>query len=146
MLPPSRYKTFISDTPTRQPGQGSEEEVQKRDLRAELLAAEAAHFAKTKGAKEETTTTEKVSAPKRQLEGGPQDGGGPDEEEDPEAKRRRILEETREIDADSIASDSDSSEEDRLVPIPDSRGQTKLMNSAMTKRMKLRSSCGNWKK
>ncbi|KAL1988475.1 hypothetical protein VTN96DRAFT_9530 [Rasamsonia emersonii] len=95
----------------RQPGQGSEEEVRKRDLRAELLAAEAAHFAKTKGTKEETTT-EKVSAPKRQLEDGTHDGGGPEEEEDLEAKRRRILEETREIDADSIASDSDSSEED----------------------------------
>lgn len=145
MLPPTGYKTFISDTPTRQPGQGSEEEVRKRDLRAELLAAEAAHFAKTKGTKEETTT-EKVSAPKRQLEDGTHDGGGPEEEEDLEAKRRRILEETREIDADSIASDSDSSEEDRWVPIPDSQGQTKLTNSAMTKRMKLPSSCENWKK
>ncbi|KAL1964984.1 hypothetical protein VTN77DRAFT_6184 [Rasamsonia byssochlamydoides] len=95
----------------RQPGQGGEEETRKRDLRAELLAAEAAHFAKTKGVKEEATAAEKVPAPKRQLEAPTPDGGGPDEE-DLEAKRRRILEETRDIDADSIASDSDSSEED----------------------------------
>jgi protein CWC15 len=37
------------------------------------------------------------------------------EEEDPEAKRRRILEETRDIDADSIGSEGDSSDEDRQV-------------------------------
>ena len=36
-----------------------------------------------------------------------------DEEEDPVAKRRRILEETRDIDADSDDSDSDSSDDER---------------------------------
>lgn len=39
-----------------------------------------------------------------------EDGG---EDEDPEAKRRRILEETRDIDADSDGSASESSEEER---------------------------------
>ena len=43
---------------------------------------------------------------KRQLEAPSNEG------EDPEAKRRRILEETRDVDADSSGSDSDSSEED----------------------------------
>jgi len=76
-----------------------------------LLQAEAAHFAKTKGgpvlAEPETTT----NTSKRQLENG--DG---EEEEDPEAKRRRILEETRDIDADSDdAGEDDSSEDDRFV-------------------------------
>jgi protein CWC15 len=53
-----------------------------------------------------------TSAPKRQLESRPED----DAEEDIDAKRRRILEETRDIDADSEAgSDEDSSEDDRLV-------------------------------
>lgn len=53
-----------------------------------------------------------VSAPKRQLESRPED----DAEEDMEAKRRRILEETRDIDADSDGgSDEDSTEDDRLV-------------------------------
>lgn len=48
---------------------------------------------------------------KRQLEAGPgQDG---EVGEDIEAKRRRVLEETRDIDADSDGSSSASSEEDR---------------------------------
>lgn len=51
------------------------------------------------------------AAPKRQLEGAP-DTDGAEAEEDPEAKRRRILEETREIDADSEGSEDDSSEEE----------------------------------
>ena len=36
-----------------------------------------------------------------------------EDEEDPEAKRRRILEETRDIDADSDEAEDDSSEDDR---------------------------------
>ncbi|KAL1998044.1 hypothetical protein VTN02DRAFT_140 [Thermoascus thermophilus] len=94
----------------RQPGQGNEAETKARDLRAELLQAEAAHFAKKKGVKEEESVAIKPPPPKRLIEGAP-GGDGPDDE-DPEAKRRRILEETRDIDADSVASDSDSSEED----------------------------------
>ncbi|KAL1991238.1 hypothetical protein VTN49DRAFT_5742 [Thermomyces lanuginosus] len=95
--------TFLK---TRQPGQGSQEEIAKRDLRAELLAAEAAHFAKKNGQKQETPA-EPTQPPKRQLEEGLED-----EEEDMEAKRRRILEETRDIDADSVGSEDESSEED----------------------------------
>jgi hypothetical protein len=53
-----------------------------------------------------------ASALKRQLESGSED----DAEEDADAKRRRILEETRDIDADSEAgSGEDSSEDDRLI-------------------------------
>jgi protein CWC15 len=53
-----------------------------------------------------------ASTPKRQLERPPKD----DTEEDIDAKRRRILEETRDIDADSEAgSNEDSSEDDRSV-------------------------------
>lgn len=50
------------------------------------------------------------NAPKRQLESAPADGSG--ETEDPEAKRRRILEETRDIDADSDGSEEESSDEE----------------------------------
>ena len=49
---------------------------------------------------------------KRQLEiGVGRDGDG---HENPDAKRRRILEETRDIDADSDASGSDTSDGDRF--------------------------------
>ncbi|KAJ6028050.1 hypothetical protein N7540_003626 [Penicillium herquei] len=96
----------------RQPGQGGDADNEVRDLRAELLKAEAAHFAKKNGVPvDETAATE--PAPKRQLESTPADAeneGG--EVEDPEAKRRRILEETRDIDADSDGSEEDSSEEE----------------------------------
>lgn len=103
---------LVSDTLARQPGQGTEAETQARDLRAELLQAEAAHFAKKNGIKQEESVAAKPPPPKRLLEGG-LGGGEPKEEEDPEAKRRRILEETRDIDADSVGSLSESSEEDR---------------------------------
>ncbi|KAG5297844.1 Cwf15/Cwc15 cell cycle control family protein [Histoplasma ohiense] len=101
--------TFLK---TRQPGQGGDAD-EKRDLRTELLKAEAAHFAK-KGISQDksapSTTAIDPSIPKRQLENGPSEYEN-GETEDPESKRRRILEETRDIDADSAGSESDSSED-----------------------------------
>lgn len=95
-----------------QPGQGGDADAQPRDLRAQLLEAEAAHF--NKGDSTKTTNTsasEPTTSSKRQIEAGlGQDG---DEEESIEAKRRRVLEETRHIDADSEDSSSASSEEER---------------------------------
>lgn len=93
----------------RQPGQGGDADHQPRDLRAELLAAEAAHQAKKDGRQPDETSGVSI-APKRplQLEQGPDSGA----EEDPDAKRRRVLEETRDIDADSDGVNSDSSEEE----------------------------------
>lgn len=99
-------------TSRSQPGQGGEADG-PRDLRAELLAAEAAHFAKTKGVTDEAPT-EPVPRVKRDLE---EDAEANLDSEDIEAKRRRILEETRDIDADSIGSESDSSEEERYVHV-----------------------------
>ncbi|KAL9087616.1 MAG: hypothetical protein Q9165_006540 [Trypethelium subeluteriae] len=114
------YKTLKH----RQSGQGNEAENSQRDLRAELLEAEAAHFAKKgksatggissagaiKGAKnqlaiENGTTREG----KRNIDDEIDDSG-----EDPEAKRRRlILEEAADIDRDSdISSDEEDDEED----------------------------------
>ncbi|RMZ74798.1 hypothetical protein DV737_g5721, partial [Chaetothyriales sp. CBS 132003] len=81
----------------RQPGQGGAADTEVRDLRAELLAAESAHFAKTKGATA-PSTGDSSKAPKRELESPPESTG----DEDAEAKRRRILEESRDIDADSF--------------------------------------------
>lgn len=111
----------------RQPGQGDTAETEVRDLRAELLRAEAAHFAKKNGKREvsadngdqlriEAPSAAASASAKRSLENNAKDGtasGTVDGmEEDPEAKRRRlILEEAREIDADSERSDSDSSDE-----------------------------------
>ncbi|KAL1870532.1 hypothetical protein VTK73DRAFT_2606 [Phialemonium thermophilum] len=104
----------------RKPGQGGDADRNVRDLRAELEAAEAAHFAKVRGGAPLPSSDAEASngkgtsgAGKRPLElesssrAGNGGGGGTDEE-DPEAKRRRILEETRDIDAD----DSEDEEED----------------------------------
>lgn len=104
--PVSRYKGRDANSGDRKPGQGGDADQKVRDLRAELLQAEAAHFAKTRGG--DVAVGEGTgSLPKRELEAG---GGG---EEDLEAKRRRILEESRDVDADSEGEgDSDSSEED----------------------------------
>ncbi|KAL8783931.1 MAG: hypothetical protein Q9213_004261 [Squamulea squamosa] len=100
-----------SDYPQSKPGQGGDADAQPRDLRAQLLEAEAAHFSKS----DSTTTkpkaiSEPTTSSKRQLEAAPDENG--EGEEDIEAKRRRVLEETRHIDADSEGSSNASSEED----------------------------------
>lgn len=98
----------------RQPGQGGDADTEPRDLRAELLKAEAAHFAKKAGISQDSPQEQPSlpePVPKRQLEGGGP-GENDDENEDFEAKRRRVLEESRDIDADSDGDQSDSSEED----------------------------------
>jgi len=93
----------------RQPGQGGVEETEVRDLRAELLRAEAAHFAKKKGLPNEQLDESASAAPKRAIEDA---DTRDDEDETPEAKRRRlILEEAAELDADSSGSDNDSDAE-----------------------------------
>lgn len=76
------------------------------------MEAEAAHFSKTNTASDKpAANAEPTTSSKRQLEAGPaQDDTG---EEDIEAKRRRVLEESRDVDADSVHSSSSSSEEDR---------------------------------
>lgn len=107
-----------SDGGFRKPGQGGVADPQPRDLRAELLKAEAAHHAKKNGKPipDDDDIVSTLTAPKRTLEDGPSEDA--DTDEDPEAKRRRqILEETREIDADSDGtsgseSDADSEEDD----------------------------------
>ncbi|KAH8164661.1 hypothetical protein CIB48_g3593 [Xylaria polymorpha] len=95
----------------RQPGQGGDAD-EVRDLRAELLAAEAAHFAKKNGGAlpdvNEAETSAIINNAKRPLELTSQVDG----EEDPEAKRRRILEESRDIDADSEDDSENDSEDD----------------------------------
>lgn len=96
----------------RKPGQGGAADAAPRDLRAELLQAEAIHFAKLRGEPiPSAPIPEAAPNPlKRQLELE----NGKEEEEDIDAKRRRVLEETRDIDADSEVDedDDDSSDED----------------------------------
>ncbi|TEY51161.1 hypothetical protein BOTCAL_0270g00080 [Botryotinia calthae] len=97
----------------RKPGQGGDAAAEARDLRAELLQAEAAHFAKKNGGSSAAIedVQSSTSTAKRQLE-----NGSAEDDEDSEAKRRRILEETRDIDADSDdAGESDSSDDDRFA-------------------------------
>lgn len=97
----------------RKPGQGGDADGDVRDLRAELLAAEAAHHARLTGApapNDDAAASEHAHGTKRGLlEAGTLDS---DDEEDTEAKRRRILEETRDIDADDSDSGSDKDDDD----------------------------------
>ncbi|KAL9613624.1 MAG: hypothetical protein Q9167_001852 [Letrouitia subvulpina] len=96
---------------TRQLGQGGDADTQPRDLRAELLEAEAKHLSKLNGSIEKPLAPpEAATLSKRQLEDGSGEEGSA--EEGIEAKRRRILEETRDVDADSGASSSNDSDED----------------------------------
>jgi protein CWC15 len=102
----------------RQATQGTTDEHSARDLRAELLRAERRHFAKKEGRElspeqeEEKVTLaiEGSKGQKRSLEQGASEEGqdGEQDDEDYEVKRKRVLEETRDVDADS----DDASEED----------------------------------
>ncbi|KAH6849791.1 Pre-mRNA-splicing factor Cwf15/Cwc15 [Chaetomium sp. MPI-CAGE-AT-0009] len=105
----------------RQPGQGGDADASTRDLRAELEAAEAAHYAKLKGAPipgaSDDSAPEASSTNKRPLaavtsHGEKQNAADADEDEDPDAKRRRILAESRDIDADDSDSGSGSGDGD----------------------------------
>ena len=96
----------------RQAGQGGDADGYQRDLRAELLEAEARHYAKKNGTYvEPEAATDSSSAPKRQIEDVAAEDGGEDEAD---AKRRRIemLEQYREIDADDSSEESESSDEE----------------------------------
>ncbi|KAG6041541.1 complexed with cef1p [Claviceps citrina] len=102
----------------RQAGQGGDADVEdfsRRDLAAELLAAEALHFSKTKGQQRllvrpdsdagheaSATTDHQHHQHKRQPSPSPS-------QQDHDAKRLRILEESRAMDAD----DSDDSSPDK---------------------------------
>ncbi|KAK4212916.1 Pre-mRNA-splicing factor Cwf15/Cwc15 [Rhypophila decipiens] len=101
--------------PSSQRGQGGDADRETRDLRAELLAAEQAHFAKAKGGpsliggEAENNTSESTSATsKRPLPLTSTSDG----DADSEAKRRRILEESRDIDADDSDEEKDDDEDD----------------------------------
>ncbi|ERS99333.1 hypothetical protein HMPREF1624_04532 [Sporothrix schenckii ATCC 58251] len=89
----------------RKAGQGGSADAQVRDLQAELLAAEAAHYAKLRGGPAPAASEDDAAsiAAKRRLI--------TESTDEAEAKRRRILEETRDIDADDD-SDSDDSDKD----------------------------------
>ncbi|RPB24002.1 Cwf15/Cwc15 cell cycle control protein [Terfezia boudieri ATCC MYA-4762] len=89
----------------RQPGQGGDADKAYRDLRAELLAAEAAHYANVKGIKAEDRDDGgdgEIGGVKGQLEAKRNSGEVGDEDtDDLETNRRKILAETHELDADS---------------------------------------------
>lgn len=92
----------------RQAGQGGSADPEVRDLRAELLKAEAAHFARKNGKPIEYD--EEPASAKRAIEDAKSDG---DAEEDTEAKRRRlILEQAAEEDADSAGSSGEESSDE----------------------------------
>ncbi|KAI9888682.1 MAG: complexed with cef1p [Vezdaea aestivalis] len=95
------------DLKVRQPGQGGAADAGSRDLRAELLKAEAAYAEKTKQNAGNLST---VPA-KRQLENPVEDVDG----ETPEQKRLRVLEESRDLDADSEVDSSEEDDDDRLA-------------------------------
>lgn len=76
------------------------------------MRAEAAHFAKKSGKTIDDGEESPSAAPKRTIEDAKADADE-DESEDPEAKRRRlILEEARDLDADSDGSSEESSDEE----------------------------------
>lgn len=99
----------------RQPGQGGAAEATKRDLRAELLEAEARHFAKKNGTYvEDEAGIDASAAPKRPLAAIEAGDGEEAEEDEAEQKRRRIemLEKYRDVDADDSDESSESSDDE----------------------------------
>ncbi|KFH43221.1 Pre-mRNA-splicing factor-like protein [Hapsidospora chrysogenum ATCC 11550] len=102
----------------RRAGQGgdADDDTDTRDLAAELLAAESAHFSKKGGAPlphhDDDDDSSEVAAGGVKRPHQIASGGGEGEDEDLEAKRRRILAETREIDADDESDEEDSGSED----------------------------------
>ncbi|KAL6702515.1 complexed with cef1p [Coniothyrium glycines] len=97
----------------RQPGQGGAADDNKRDLRAELLEAEARHFAKKNGTYvEPEAATEPGNASKRPLEDVSMADDGEFDEAAEKRRRIEVLEKYRDEDADDSSSESESSEDD----------------------------------
>lgn len=101
----------------RQPGQGGDADKNKRDLRAELLEAEARHFAKKNGiyVADDEPTVEGKATNKRPIDAV---SHTEDEDQDVEAEKRRrieMLESYRAVDADDSSDGSDSSEEEYVT-------------------------------
>lgn len=111
----------------RQATQGAPTEQARRDLRAELLRKERAHFAEKAGRTIDEDENEVAQQPlaieegavsggvKRRLENGSSAEEGDaaeEEEEDYEAKKRRVLEENKDVDADSESGSSSEEESD----------------------------------
>jgi len=96
----------------RQPGQGGDADSTQRDLRAELLEAEARHIAKKNGTYVEPEAAAEPNAHKRQIDAVPAVEEG--EEDEAAQKRRRIevLEKFRDVDADDSSSESGSSDDE----------------------------------
>lgn len=97
----------------RQPGQGGDADGYQRDLRAELLEAEARHLAKKNGTYvEPEAATESGNAPKRQIDAVAAEEQGEGDEADQKRRRIEMLEKFREIDADDSSSESESSDDE----------------------------------
>ncbi|GAB7348708.1 hypothetical protein MBLNU459_g7447t1 [Dothideomycetes sp. NU459] len=121
----------------RQATQGTDSEHAGRDFRAELLRAERLHYAKKEGRELTPENDDGSQDAKLAIEaskaGAGESGRGvkrgldaevggsakgedgeqqQQQEEDYETKRRRVLEETRDIDADSASESSDSGSDD----------------------------------
>ncbi|KAI5459922.1 Pre-mRNA-splicing factor Cwf15/Cwc15 [Mariannaea sp. PMI_226] len=104
----------------RQAGQGGDADEPTRDLAAELLAAEKAHYSKKKGISGPADDDDEEADGDDNVEAGSAGGmkrplpaaGQEDGDENLEAKRRRILEESRDIDADDSEEDEEDSDDD----------------------------------
>ncbi|ORX37114.1 Pre-mRNA-splicing factor Cwf15/Cwc15 [Kockovaella imperatae] len=93
----------------RQPGQGGAGDIQKRDLKAELLAAERVALDKKRKAQGLPPLPPLFNESAKAIEAATTPGAGENSEEASErAKRRKILEEAAELDKD----DSDEDEDD----------------------------------
>ncbi|QSL64769.1 hypothetical protein MERGE_002071 [Pneumocystis wakefieldiae] len=92
-----KYRQIYKD---KDMGQESSEEIEQRDLRLELLEAEALHFSK----KEDPYDIKKITQNNEPLKNN---------HEDPKIKRAMILQETRNIDADDDKEDENEDNDDR---------------------------------
>jgi protein CWC15 len=97
----------------RQPGQGGDADTHQRDLRAELLEAEARHLAKKNGTYvEPESATNPGGASKRQIDAVSVNGDVEEDEETQKRRRIEVLEQYRDIDADDSSDQSESSDDE----------------------------------
>jgi protein CWC15 len=98
----------------RQPGQGGDADTNKRDLRAELLQAEAIHFAKKNGTyvPDDEPTAETKASTKRPIDAVSHAGDGDANGEEQKRRRIEMLEKYREVDADDSSESSESSDDE----------------------------------
>jgi protein CWC15 len=112
---------------TRRPGQSTEDEVRRRNLREDLRKAEKEHFAKVKEERRKKGIVDRDVEDEWETESRENTIKSIDMDQELSAKKQKILEKAKELDADESSEDESESSDDRFVSALGTSSKTGLL-------------------